>query len=115
METRQIHSRCVRPTSLADPLDGVIISDHPMEHREVIKYSARTLNHLLGRKLGAGSEGWLPHPKPGSESGDIILFHKFVNFMDLVIVLRNEEGQVGPVKRVTTGVKFLISSKSLDF
>jgi hypothetical protein len=77
-----------------------------MKHREVIKYYSSTLNRLLGRELGAGSKGRLPHPKPGADSGDIILFHKFVKFMDLRIVLRNEEGKVGPVKRVATGVKF---------
>jgi hypothetical protein len=31
----------------------------------MVKYPARTLNHLLGRELGTGGKGWLPHPKPG--------------------------------------------------
>jgi hypothetical protein len=80
-------------------LDGVTVADHSINHRKVVVNHASTRHCLRRRKVGTIGKGGLPHPEPGAESRHIILVNKFVDFMGFVVVLCNEKGKIGPMKR----------------
>ena len=102
VESRKVNSRksapC-RPAPLVTMVDWVPGSNHAMKNRKMIYNPAIPENSLRRGQFGTVFKGRFPHPEPGANRGDIVLFHKLIELRGVVVVLCNEERQIGPVKR----------------